>query len=111
MIFIFQLYRTPPPSSFRAVFLHLWWLGQGLLAGVQGLLCVMHDHHLDSRGLPENALDLPVDARTLLEDHRCLLDDGRSLHKKTQSPHGDACRLHGDTRGLRDNARGLLEDI
>ena len=122
----------------RAVFLNLWWLGQGLHAGVQGLLCVVHDHYLDSRGLLENVLDLPVDA-LLLEDPRCLLDDARSLHKNdqiphtdarchlkdprcllddgrrphenTQIPHRDARCLHGDTRGLRDNARGLHEDI
>ena len=98
-------------GTFRAVFLHLWWLGQGLHAGVQGLLCVVHDHHLDSRGLLENALDLPVDARILLEDPRCVLDDARSLHENTQIPHRDTRRLHGDNRGLRDNARGLLEDI
>ena len=94
----------------RAVFLNLWWLGQGLHAGVQGLLCVVHDHYLDSRGLLENVLDLPVDA-LLLEDPRCLLDDARSLHKNTQIPHRDARCLHGDTRGLRDNARGLHEDF
>ena len=75
-------------GTFRAVFLlDLWWLGQGLHAGVQGLLCVVHDHHLDSRGLLENALDLPVDARILLEDPRCVLDDARSLHENTQLPH------------------------
>ena len=49
------------PGTIRAVFPHLWLLGQGLL-------CVVHDHHLDSQGLLENALDLPVDARILLED-------------------------------------------
>ncbi|XP_073236773.1 uncharacterized protein [Porites lutea] len=120
------------PGTFRAVFPHLWLLGQGLL-------CVVHDHHLDSQGLLENALDLPVDARILLEDPRCLLEHARSLHKNnqiphrdarchlkdprcilddgrrphedTQIPHRDARRLHGDTRGLRDNARGLHEDI
>jgi len=51
----------------RAVFLHPSWLGQGLHAGVQGLICVVHDRRLDIRGLLENALDLPVDARILLE--------------------------------------------
>ena len=145
MIFIFSGIAHPrllprmKRGTFRAVFLNLWWLGQGLHAGVQGLLCVVHDHHLDSRGLLENALDLPVDARILLEDPRCLLDDARSLHKNnqiplrdarfhlkdprcilddgrsphenTQIPHRDACHLHRDTRGLRDNARGLFEDI
>ena len=80
-------------GTFRAVFLHLWWLGQGLHAGVQGLLCVVHDHHLDSRGLLENGLDLPVDARILLKDPRCLLDDARSLHKNNQIPLRDA-RFH-----------------
>ena len=125
-------------GTFRAVFLNLWWLGQGLDAGVQGLLCVVHDHHLDSRGLLENVLDLPVDtllledprcllddarslykndqiphrdARCHLKDPRCLLDDGRRPHENTQIPHRDARRLHGDTRGLRDNARGLHEEI
>ena len=97
-------------GTFRAVFLHLWWLGHGLHAGVRGLLCVVHDHHLDSPCLLENALDLPVEA-LLLEDPRFLLDDGRSPHENTQIPHRDARCLHGDTRGLRDNARGLLEDI
>ena len=126
-------------GTFRAVFLHLWWLGQGLHAGAQGLLCVVHDHYLDSRGLLENVLDLPVDARILLEDPGCLLEDARSLHKNnefltetlavtsktprctlddgrrphenTQISHRDARRLHGDTRGLRNNARGFHEDI
>ena len=90
-------------GTFRAVFLHLWWLGQGLHAGVQGLRCVVRDHHLDSRGLLENALDLPVDARIFLEDPRCLLDDARSLHKNNQIPLRDA-RFH-----LKD-PRCLLDD-
>ena len=91
-------------GTFRAVFLHLWWLGHGLHAGVRGLLCVVHDHHLDSPCLLENALDLPVEA-LLLEDPRFLLDDGRSPHENTQIPHRDACRLHGDTRGLLEDIR------
>ena len=123
----------------RAVFLHLWWIGQGLHAGVQGLLCVVDDHCLDSRAHLESAVNLPVDAQIFLKDARCFLDDVRSLHKNNQIPHGDArfhlknprCllddarsphkntqiphrdarRLHGDTRSLRDNARGLHEDI
>ena len=37
--FIFQQYRTPPPSkrgTSRSVFLHFWWLDQSLHAGIQG---------------------------------------------------------------------------
>lgn len=39
VIFIFQQYRTPPPSkrgTSRAFFLHFWWLGRSLHAGIQG---------------------------------------------------------------------------